>query len=128
MPVPDELRGQGRTLLVLVDGDRVSAEIASAARRSGWEPMVAGDAVQFGYLYSEQQPKALVVNSLSLMDAVNRLKKDGENPEVLCILAVNEALTMEMRPGWQVVAWPAEQKVFSSLLEQFEQTGEYSSQ
>lgn len=128
MPVPDELRGQGRTLLVLVEGDRVGAEIASSARRSGWEPLLAGDSMQFGFLFAEQQPAAIVVNSLDLLEAVNRLRRDGDNPELLCILAGTDVMSTEARPGWQLVSWPGEQKLFTSLLEQFDHPGEYSSQ
>tara|TARA_R110001583_G_scaffold38635_9_gene124691 strand:- start:1181 stop:1828 length:648 start_codon:yes stop_codon:yes gene_type:complete len=117
MPVPDELRGQSRTLLILAEPEELAAELASSARRAGWEPLVAGDAMQFGYCYAEQQPSAMVVSSEALVAAVNRIRREGELQEMLCILAGADVAGGVSSDGWYRLHWPTEQKRFVSLLD-----------
>ncbi len=117
MPVPDELRGQSRTLLILAEPEELAAELASSARRAGWEPLVAGDAMQFGYCYAEQQPSAMVVSNEALVAAVNRIRREGEPQEMLCILAGADVAGGGSSDGWCRLHWPTEQKRFVGLLD-----------
>ena len=117
MPVPDELRQHGRTLLILAEPEDVAADMASTARRAGWEPMVASDAMQFGYVFADLQPTAVVVSSEDMAAAVNRLRRDAENQELLCVLAGMDIPTGVSTDGWCRIQWPTEQKRFVGLLD-----------
>jgi excisionase family DNA binding protein len=124
MPVPDELRGQGRTLLILSEQDENGAEIAACARRAGWEPMVTADFMQFGFICAHQQPSAVVVTSAAAQQSVNRIRKEVDNTDMMCILVSPMAASASMQEGWFRVVWPLEQKRFAGILEQPDPEGE----
>lgn len=126
MPVPEELRGQGRTLLILSEQDEIGAEIAACTRRAGWEPLVTTDAMQFGFICASQQPSAVVVTSAASQHSVNRIRKESDNPDLVCILVSPHAATASMQEGWFRVVWPLEQKRFTGILEQPDPEGETS--
>lgn len=118
MPVPDELRTHGRTLLVLADQDETGAEIAASARRAGWDPLITADAMQFGYLFAEQQPSAVVVTSMAMQTSVSRIRRECDNPELLCLLISPQVETGSHDDGWVRVNWPTEQRRFIRILEE----------
>ncbi len=120
MPVPDELREHGKTLLIMAEPEDLAAELASTARRAGWDPMVAADPMQFGYALAEQQPSAVVVSGEDMVQAFNRLRRDAESPEILCILASADTPVGVSTDGWCRIQWPTEQKRFSGLLDMSE--------
>lgn len=116
MPVPNELQDQSRGLLILAESEVMAAELASAARRAGWDPQVAVDAMQFGYCYAEQMPAAMVLSSEVWIAAVDRIRRENVSQAVLCIVAGANITENDSHDGWHRLCWPTEQKRFVELL------------
>ena len=116
MPVPDELDQGGRTLLLLTDNEDFSAELASFVRRTGWEPLLTTDAIQFGFLLAEQQPAALMVTTCAAQDSVSRLLRDNDARDTLQFMISREVTEKNCRDGWNCCQWPRDQQALLTLL------------
>lgn len=116
MPVPDELTQNSRTLLLLTEHADFASELASFARRAGWEPLLTQDPVQFGYLLAQRQPAAVVVTSPALVESVNRLPRDADSRDALQILLCRELDGRPVPQDWFSAQWPRDQQQLLALL------------
>lgn len=117
MPVPDELLGSQRSVLVYADSDECSADIASLVRRAGWDVLICKEPVQFGYLVATKQPAAIVLTRPEIKEPLERLLREIDNPELLLIWVSKEEATSEPQKLWHALKWPEEQNRLSELLQ-----------
>lgn len=115
MPVPLELTSSERHLLVLVDSEEHHTDLASLARRTGWEVTLTRDPLQFGYLLAKQQPQALIVSKEEQVQCVNKLLRDSDVSELL-LLWVSTEPRGEAEKNWLSIRWPAEQAKLTTAL------------
>lgn len=116
MPVPDELAQNGRTLLLFADNEAFSAELASFARRAGWEALLTNDPLQFGYLLASRQPAAVLVTTVAAMESVSRLFRDAENRDMLHVYLSRDVTGKHVAEGWHSLLWPKDQQALLALL------------
>lgn len=116
MPVPEDLTLGGRTLVLLADGEDLTADLASFVRRAGWEPLVTTDPIHFGFLLAQHQPGAVAVTSPHQAESVVRLLRDGDGRELLALIISRGGGTDERPDGWFRYCWPAEQSELSATL------------
>ena len=117
MPVPDELLMGGRTLLLLSDESPVVSDLATAVRRCGWELLLTSDPIYFGYLVSHRQPAAIAVMTDEGKTSVERLLREGDGRDVLCIhLITAPNISSAAREGWLNFDWPTDQQALIACL------------
>lgn len=117
MPVPEDLLLGGKTLVLLADNSDKSVEIASAVRRAGWDVIVTADPIQFGFLICQQQPGAIAVSYDRDRRSVDKLIKDVEAKDVMC-LCFDTPVSSEAANshGWLYYNWPSDQQELINFL------------
>lgn len=113
MPVPDELDTGGHKLVLLADVDEISPEIAACVRRAGWDLLVTQDPVYFGFLISQNQPAAIAVTRPEYQVSVQRIMKDAEAKDILCVsISTSTDGNQGFHDGWLHLRWPQDQQQF----------------
>lgn len=115
MPVPEGLNVGQNCLLIYAENDECSTELASLARRAGWDVLITQEPVQFGFLLATRQPNAVIATVLEVQEALERLLRDMDNPELLLIWISKDAHKITDK-GWHSVQWPQQQNLLNELL------------
>lgn len=117
MPIPDDLVLGDKVLLLLAENSNQSVEIASAARRAGWDVMVTADPVQFGFLIAQQQPGAIGVSADKDRASVEKVLKDLDGREIVCLCFDSSAhKEAEYQHHWLYYHWPDDQQALINYL------------
>ena len=117
MPIPLELTNSARHLLVLAGSEDYHTDLASLARRTGWEVTLTRDPLQFGYLLAKQQPQAIIIGKEEQVQCVNKLLREIDTSELL-LLWVNAEPGVSTEKNWLSIRWPAEQTKLAAALSQ----------
>tara|TARA_B100001250_G_scaffold366750_2_gene348340 strand:- start:1051 stop:1602 length:552 start_codon:yes stop_codon:yes gene_type:complete len=116
MPVPDELNEASHKMVMLASNESMAADIAACVRRAGWDLLVTQDSVYFGYLISQHHPAAVVVTQAGVQDSVQKILRDCDLKETLCIAVTAEDIPDALAQGWMHMRWPHDQQQFMLQL------------
>lgn len=116
MPIPEGLSISQNSLLIYAENDECSAELASFARRAGWDVLISQEPVQFGFYLATRQPKVIILTKPEVQQALERLLREIDNPELLLIWINSEQPTVADK-GWHSIQWPQQQNTLNELLQ-----------
>lgn len=116
IPVPEELSPGGYTMLLLTTDEAFTSELAAFIRKTGWEPLITNDSVQFGYYLAKKQPAGIVVFTEEEMHSTQRALSASKTKPTVMLLLKETVQDVECLEGWSCIAWPNEQTVLQQLL------------
>src|SRR5690554_7279148 len=74
-------------MLLLTTDETFTSELAAFIRKTGWEPLITNDPVQFGYYLAKKQPAGIVVFTEEVMHSTQRaLSVSKTKPTVMLLL------------------------------------------
>ena len=119
MPIPEELLPSRAILLLWLQSDSLAGEIAAIGRCSGWEPLVASNELQLGYLLGTHPSAGLIVNTEAAQGVIDKLLSSKNRDLALRIRLCHQPEVEKMCAGWHIVNWTSDQQVLVNLLSDF---------
>lgn len=116
IPVPEELSPGGYTMLLLTTDETFTSELAAFIRKTGWEPLITNDPVQFGYYLAKKQPAGIVVFTEEVMHSTQRALSVSKTKPTVMLLLRKTTQEVDCLEGWSCFTWPNEQAALQQLL------------